>query len=539
MFTSLVKSLGLSSNKSPSTHASSAANEFEVSVQPPFLYAQCRSREEKIAWLNSDTGQNILKTRPILHEYYHNGYIYQIIDNPYWKVRLEDWLTLPVGEEKPTVPYGLTLPKTEEEKLIERQTWIHPPCENPPLSEVFGEYFDHYRSSPEYYLMPLENRLQLLADGFTILRNIVPLDIVENAESSIAAAAGNADVQTLEKLGLAREIIYDNYGGTIVRKTDWKSSSKCKEFGPSKDKVDEEALNNDKSEKNYTNHKKVSTIFGWSSKTVEAVRAPTYERKVNEVARDPFFLSGTTNDLPVLALYYMSRVHIILEYILHGDKALSEPFRTATGGAQIAYRFSQPLPASQQSSLGTHKIGGSSWHIDGLQNGAYGSFSFLVGFPLSEQQELFSGNLCLHPGSHYSLQPWLKEYAMFSAANEVLTSASSVSATSSAAIAGSQRHLLTPSQREEEASRLAGRRQLANRRNNPILDEPVQVQVSPGDVVIALHKVAHLGGPNYRCKDVRKMVYFRVSHRQHATLRYEALEEGKIWIEYEGLHDLL
>ena len=108
-----------------------------------------------------------------------------------------------------------------------------------------------------------------------------------------------------------------------------------------------------------------------------------------------------------------------------------------------------------------------------------------------------------------------------------------------AAAAGSQRHLLTPAQREEEAARLAGRRQLARHADKPVLDEPVQVQLSPGDVVVALHKVAHFGGPNTHSREVRKMIYFRVSHRQHASLRYEALQEGKLWIEYEGLHDLL
>ena len=162
-----------------------------------------------------------------------------------------------------------------------------------------------------------------------------------------------------------------------------------------------------------------------------------------------------------------------------------------------------------------------------------------VGFPLSDQQDLYAGNLCLHAGSHYSLQPWLERYAKQSAAYAVSDASGRLTTSTPAAAAGSQRHLLTPAQREEEAARLAGRRQLARHADKPVLDEPVQVQLSPGDVVVALHKVAHFGGPNTHSREVRKMIYFRVSHRQHASLRYEALQEGKVWIEYEGLHDLL
>jgi hypothetical protein len=501
------------------------------------MYIQCRTKQEKINWLHSEEGQRVLGKRPILHEYYHSGYIFQIIDNPHWKVRLEDWLTLPVDEEEgKKVPYGLSLPKTEEEKLTDRTTWLHKPCQNPPLPEVFGEYYDLYRSSPEYYQMPLENRLQILTDGFTILRNIVPLDLVEYAESTIARIASEADVETLEKLGLSKELIYENYRGTRVRAIDQKND-KSKKNCETENEGDTEKDGKD-------SKKKFSSIFSWSSKA-EAVPAPVYERKVNEMSRDPFCLACSTNELSVLALYYASRVHAMIEYLLHADHSLSAPFRSATGGAQVVYRFSQPLPQSQLQDLASRRIGGSSWHIDGLQNGAYGSFSFLVGFPLSDQQDTFAGNLCLHAGSHYALQPWLKDYAMQSAAYEVSPAASAAvssalgSTASSVAVSGSQRHLLTPAQREEESARLAGRRRLANARNSPVLDEPVQVQISPGDVVVALHKVAHFGGPNYRCKDVRKMVYFRVSHRNHANLRYDALEPGQIWVEYEGLHDLL
>jgi hypothetical protein len=86
------------------------------------------------------------------------------------------------------------------------------------------------------------------------------------------------------------------------------------------------------------------------------------------------------------------------------------PFRNAVGGAQVAYRFTH-YSTLQKDKYGDQQIGGRSWHIDGLGRGAWGTFSLLVGIPLSTQYEEYSGNLCLHSGSHYTLQPYMKEYA--------------------------------------------------------------------------------------------------------------------------------
>ena len=71
---------------------------------------------------------------------------------------------------------------------------------------------------------------------------------------------------------------------------------------------------------------------------------------------------------------------------------------------------------------------------------------------------------------------------------------------------------------------------------SPTAGEPVQVQMSTGDVVFALHRTAHRGGPNYST-EVRRMVYFRVSHADHGRLRTQALED--LWAEFEGMKDVL
>ena len=191
-------------------------------------------------------------------------------------------------------------------------------------------------------------------------------------------------------------------------------------------------------------------------------------------------------------------------------------FHPRTGGAQVAFRFSQARPPSARLYSGNgnqgKKIGGRSWHIDGMDRGTYGAFSLLIGVALSDQLSDYCGNLCLHPGSHHVLKSYMKAYAKAcddSQVNKADTSA-------------------VQSHRLNAVGVL--------RANKPTLEEPVQVKLHKGDVVFALHKVAHLGGPNYS-PDIRKMVYFRVSHRDLHTIRDAALED--LWLEYEGMKEVL
>jgi len=57
-----------------------------------------------------------------------------------------------------------------------------------------------------------------------------------------------------------------------------------------------------------------------------------------------------------------------------------------------------------------------------------------------------------------------------------------------------------------------------------------------GDVVFALHKTAHRGGPNYST-EVRRMIYFRVNHVEHGRLKMESLQN--IWAEFAGMQEVL
>jgi len=69
-----------------------------------------------------------------------------------------------------------------------------------------------------------------------------------------------------------------------------------------------------------------------------------------------------------------------------------------------------------------------------------------------------------------------------------------------------------------------------------VVGEPEQILLSRGDVVFALHKTGHRGGPNYS-NDLRRMVYFRVSHVHHGQLKLQSLND--IWVEFQGIRDVL
>lgn len=39
----------------------------------PYYYAQCITSDQKIGWLHSERGQEVLKNRPVPLEFYNNG----------------------------------------------------------------------------------------------------------------------------------------------------------------------------------------------------------------------------------------------------------------------------------------------------------------------------------------------------------------------------------------------------------------------------------------------------------------------------------
>ena len=181
--------------------------------------------------------------------------------------------------------------------------------------------------------------------------------------------------------------------------------------------------------------------------------------------------------------------------LLHGMKSLDAPI--VPNGCQIALRFpniDETVPASG-------KLGGKQWHIDGMNKGDYCPFTVLVGVALSDQAIPFMGNLCVHSGSHYTLQEPVRSFA-----------------------------------RDIDHNSLRPSEKVALRAWHAMgavdLGEPEQLCVERGDVVLLHQRLAHRGAPNCGC-NIRQMLYFRICHKDHTILKEVSLDD--LWVEFEGM----
>jgi hypothetical protein len=222
------------------------------------------------------------------------------------------------------------------------------------------------------------------------------------------------------------------------------------------------------------------------------------------------FSSEFTTDPAILDLFYKSPIQSMCDSLFY-DTATGVPHSpTLIHQAQIALRSPQVMPG-----LGgifgfrskPMELDGKRWHIDGLAQSKHSPFSLLVGVALSDQLREFSGNLCVFPGSHHSLQPFLQEFVRKGYLNQLETDGKPLGP-----------HMI------EEFS------------DKPVLDRPTQVLLAKGDVVLVHQKVAHRGGPNYS-KDSRNMIYFRVTPFDHFQKDDACL--SNIWIEFKGMKEVL
>lgn len=147
------------------------------------------------------------------------------------------------------------------------------------------------------------------------------------------------------------------------------------------------------------------------------------------------------------------------------------------------------------------------WHIDGGE-GPYsfvGSpFTMLVGVCLSEGQENAEenhGQFLVWPGSHLILHPLVHDRAK----KGLITDPYSV----------------------------------FNDIERPDIGKSLRVPMKPGDVVLAHQRLGHVGGPNLG-ENIRKNLYFRVSHSKHDKfLKSGELLTGWVWTEYHGVRDVI
>jgi len=346
-----------------------------INLSIPHQFCDCASYEQKVVWLQSERGQSILSQRPVLNEHYRTGRIFRMLKNRHWDQRLNEWLYIPdmASASSMPVPMGLTLPVPQElQPRSKNELRMHP--HNPPIREMF-------KDNPTFCTpmeFPTASKIDLLTDGFTIFRGIVPQTVIEAAGRVISQMIVESDA--FNRTEVERQALVRQHG------------------------------------------------------------------RHAEQLGEPFFTSGGTNDPAVLALFYTSPVASLVEGILHNYQPEPESStststgtstRTGTGNAipqqlppfeprvdrcQVAYRFSQPRPRSHTwwSKISNSSSGGGGgwlpqegrrWHLDGMDKGVYSPFSLLIGVALSDQMNDFSGNLCLHAGSHHSLKEFIKTYA--------------------------------------------------------------------------------------------------------------------------------
>lgn len=200
-----------------SSNRSSRDTDDSPVVEAPYQYQDCTSFAEKLVWVQSTRGQNKLAVLPVLNEFYKNGRLYTIMKNKHWNQRLNEWFHIPTaGYDQPTtadksIPYGLALPIPEALKERKRVALdVH--HNSPPIWDIF-------HSHPSF-MQPFElastHKYDFLIDGFTIFKNIIPNDVLNNADIAISNMIINSEQFNLSYEERAKEglDVFFTEGGT-------------------------------------------------------------------------------------------------------------------------------------------------------------------------------------------------------------------------------------------------------------------------------------------------------------------------------------
>ncbi|BCM88258.1 hypothetical protein IAD21_00085 [Abditibacteriota bacterium] len=158
-----------------------------------------------------------------------------------------------------------------------------------------------------------------------------------------------------------------------------------------------------------------------------------------------------------------------------------------SGRGQLALRFPRPV-GTQPRVPGPH-IDGVHSPNNGVPKGTLGSFTALIGVFLTPVRQQFAGNFAVWPGSHLKMQDYFRKN---------------------------------------------GIDELLNEGRTPQLDygEGLQLQVEPGDAVIAHYQLLH-GVTMNIAPMPRFAVFFRVIHPHHKENRLECLTN--LWLEWPGI----
>lgn len=475
----------------PSSSSAAASSVTTASIsQLPQKYTDCTTPEEKIAWLDSPNGQKMLQKRPKLQQLHWEGKLKYMVAHPQYASKMNGWLS--------DISWTNVMSKS--------------------ISAMFSSYGNNNYSNSNASafasvaaLMPpvkpfsTEVKLCLLTDGFAIVKNFIPLALCHDAircvnrvigklvcsDNSVAIGSGNERGATsIDLTGEPRQL----KGGLI----------------------DTTSL----------------------------------------ISMEP----------ALLALYNNSSLVGAVSLLLHGDCGADEDSHVSGSGSggvndsSIVYASSCQIALRFPDCNNRNNISDAAWHTDGVDKLDYSPFSVLIGVVLSDQPEDNMGNLCVYPGSHYTLQSSVRRYAdavshaylnaqkqcqyqcqsanigSTSNSNDASTIVSGYSSNSAYATSGVNSRLRSKVSVTSGQGVSVEAQQASHEFLSQTLPGALPLRAGVGDVIILHQKLAHRGTSNHHY-DIRRMIYFRVSHRHHDQLKDSAIEN--LWLEFEGMSDVL
>jgi hypothetical protein len=185
-------------------------------------------------------------------------------------------------------------------------------------------------------------------------------------------------------------------------------------------------------------------------------------------------------DVDILALYFESRLPQVTQYLL-GSNDVLHPKHAQIRSSFPLLDFTVESPA----------LYGDQWIIEGFTvHGEHSPYSLFLGIALTDFSENDMGNLCVHPESHLLLMDLYKDHARY--------------------------HRTAFSEDPQSSSR-------------PNLGQPVEICLKAGDAIFCTQRLATLF-TNNNSFSTTTMVFFRISHVDHAQLKQAALESP--WVEF-------
>ena len=201
-------------------------------------------------------------------------------------------------------------------------------------------------------------------------------------------------------------------------------------------------------------------------------------------------------------------------------------------GCQVALRFPEDDPGgARRRVLASSGLPGSEWHTDGMRQGKRNPFTLLLGVALSDVPGPLCGNFAVFPGSHVRLHQKMR-----SGGRLVGVDAEETEDTGETGV-GKE---VSTEKRQWSVAVGGGDHQdpwcrnVAGGSGLPDMGTPLQLEVQPGDVVLAHPMLAHRGGPNLS-PHIRYMVYFRIKHVAHGTETMQAALCRSLWADLGGI----